>query len=259
MSEQHHDHEEGGHEIDKMPNRRLFNLLGGLSALTLLACIGVVQLFNLQVSRIEEDWARRGAFSQQEYQSEMQAVLEGYGKTTLREDDGAESVRYHVPAQKAAAQILKDPDLLGGAAPYRGWERTTISDAIKTQGGMPRPGSAGPQPGQDVPTPQPGGATPTPQPAEQDQGAEEPSDGEGAGAEPAEQPEGEPAKQPAEKPADEPAKKPANEPAEKPANEPAEKPAKKPAEEPAEKPAKKPAKPQPSPAGEEPVEGKADQ
>ena len=258
MSEQHHDHEEGGHEIDKMPNRRLFNLLTGLSALTLLACIGVVQLFNLQVSRIEEDWARRGSFSQQEYQSEMQAVLEGYGKTTLREDDGAEAVRYYVPAQKAAAQILKDPELLGGAAPYRGWERTTISDTIKTQGGMPRPGSAGPQPGQDAPTPQPGGATPTPQPTAQGQDADdvpEPSDGDDAGAEPAdegpdEQPDDE---QPAdEQPDDE-------QPAEKPANEPADKPAKKPADAPAEKPAKKPADPQPSPTGEPPSEGKADQ
>ena len=45
-----HDHDEGGHEIDKHAQPvRLFNLLVGMSALTLLAAIGVIQLFNLQV------------------------------------------------------------------------------------------------------------------------------------------------------------------------------------------------------------------
>ena len=86
----HHDHgahdpdlEAGGHEIDKMPNARLFNLLFGLSALTLLACIGVIQLFNYQVEAIEETRGEAGSFRVEAYRDEMRKQADGWGKVEV--------------------------------------------------------------------------------------------------------------------------------------------------------------------------------
>src|SRR5690606_3086889 len=87
MSDAHHDEHVGGHEIDQMPNGRLFNLMIGLSILTLGACIGVVRLFDKQVESIQADRAKAGAYSRNVYRQEMAKIVDGYGATPLRDGD----------------------------------------------------------------------------------------------------------------------------------------------------------------------------
>src|SRR5262250_1635343 len=103
----HHDHHDhgahdehgGGHEIDRMPNARLFNLLFGLSALTLLACIGVIQLFNMQVDSLEHTRADQGSFRIHEYTDEMNKQKSGWGRVEIKEldDKNTTNVRYYMP------------------------------------------------------------------------------------------------------------------------------------------------------------------
>lgn len=156
MSDEHHDeHGTGAHEVDQMPNARLFNLLVGLSALTLAACFGVVQLFNMQVESIAADRAKGGAYSRIEYQAEMSAVVAGYGETYVRDGD-QETTLYHIPAAKAVEQILADPKKLRRGRSYAGWAQTPTAIAI---GDVERQFASGraPAPGQP-------GAAPTPVP-----------------------------------------------------------------------------------------------
>lgn len=127
----HHEHEVAGHEIDKMPNRRLFNLLFGLSALILLASIGVVQLFNLQVADIEGRRARMGSFQLAEYEAQMDAVAKGRGTVMVREYDGKEAPRTYIPIAEAKQKLLDNPELLKARAPYAAWRNTDTYQAIE--------------------------------------------------------------------------------------------------------------------------------
>jgi hypothetical protein len=119
-----HDAHEGGHEIDKMPNARLFNLLFGLSGLTLLACIGVIQLFNLQVDAIEETRAETGSFRIDDYRGQMRKQAEGWGKVEVKELDDKASVseRYYMPLAQAKKRVLDSPDSLKAQPTYPGWK-----------------------------------------------------------------------------------------------------------------------------------------
>ncbi len=139
MSSEHDHHDEGGaHEIDKMPFGRLFNLLVGLSALTLLACIGVIQIFNLQVRQITNDYAAEGQKNSAltQYRAEAAQVASGYGVYEF-ELEGKVEKRYFVPLQQAKKQVLDDAKLLDGAGSYRGWDDSPVGKQIKDWGGMP--------------------------------------------------------------------------------------------------------------------------
>ena len=155
-----HGHDEGGHEIDRMPNARLFNLLFGLSALTLLSCIGVIQLFNMQVDALEHTRADQGSFRIHEYTDEMNKQKSGWGKVEIKEldDKNTTNVRYYMPVASAKKAVLDDPNLLKAMAPPQGWK--TADD---------RAPAAAP-PSKPVPTDGPGmrpqSPTPTPVPAD---------------------------------------------------------------------------------------------
>ena len=118
-----HDEHDGGHEIDKMPNARLFNLLFGLSGLTLLACIGVIQLFNYQVDAIEESRGEVGSFRIEGYREEMRKQVDGWGKVDVKEtDDNTVSKKFYMPLSQAKKKVLDDPKLLNAAPAYPGWK-----------------------------------------------------------------------------------------------------------------------------------------
>lgn len=129
MSDAHHDEHEGGHEIDQMPNGRLFNLMIGFSGLTLAACFGVVRLFDSQVESIRADRAKAGAYSRNTYQQETARVVDGYGQTELRDGD-KELTLYHIPLAKAAEEVLKDEKRFKRGRVYPGWAQTSTAAAI---------------------------------------------------------------------------------------------------------------------------------
>jgi len=129
MSDAHHDEHVGGHEIDQMPNGRLFNLMIGLSILTLGACIGVVRLFDKQVESIQADRAKAGAYSRNVYRQEMAKIVGGYGATPLRDGD-KELTLYHIPVAKAAEEVLKDKARFKRGRVYPGWAQTSSAAAI---------------------------------------------------------------------------------------------------------------------------------
>jgi hypothetical protein len=206
-----HGHEEGGgHEIDRMPNARLFNLLFGLSALTLVAGIGVVQLFNIQVEALEDSRAQQGSFRLAGYIEEMQQTKTGSGKFEVSELDDKATVntRYYMPLANARKAVLDDPARLKAFGKYPGWK--SADDQAPTA-----PPPAAPVPTEPVPAgagqaPAPGGAAaPVPAPPPTD-GAKPAAPTDGAkpaaptdGAKPAEVAKpGEPAKVEGEKPAE---------------------------------------------------------
>ena len=143
MSSEHDDHhgeDDGAHEIDKMPYARLFNLLVGLSALTLLSCIGVIQIFNLQVREIIDEYAAEGEKDSAltEYRTQSGQVAAGYGRYDF-ELEGKTEQRFYVPMATARKQVLEDAKLLDGGATYRGWEDSPVGKQIKDWGGLPTP------------------------------------------------------------------------------------------------------------------------
>ena len=143
----HHDHShehEGGHEIDKMPNARLFNLLFGLSALTLLACIGVIQLFNYQVEAIEETRGEAGSFRVEAYRDEMRKQADGWGKVEVKETDtNTTTERYYMPLSQAKKRVLDNPESLKAAPKYQGWK---TSDEQAPAAAAPTPDAKAPSP-----------------------------------------------------------------------------------------------------------------
>jgi hypothetical protein len=147
-----HDDAGAGHEIDRMPNGRLFNLLFGLSALTLLAAIGVIQLFNIQVEALEQSRAEQGSFRLAAYNEEMNKAKTSSGQVTINELDDKATVntRYFVPLATARKQVLDDPKKLAAFGQYPGWK--TSDDQAPAAG--PAPGGAAPG-GAPVPRPQP--------------------------------------------------------------------------------------------------------
>ncbi len=168
MSDAHHDdqheHDAGGHEIDNMPNGRLFNLLFGLSALTLIACIGVVQLFNRQLDSVEGARAEKESFQLTQYREEMKRLSASWGVVEIVEEDGLPKPqgaaaagptmadRFHMPVAEAKRRILADPGVLTAPAPYPGWaDQVWANNAkVKDLGGPAAVPAAG-----QVPTPRP--------------------------------------------------------------------------------------------------------
>jgi len=195
MSHDDHGHEPGGHEIDKMPNARLFNLLVGLTILTLVACIGVIQLFNLQVRGIEDERAARESFRLKAYWDEQNGLRNSFGRVIVTDDDGLQpppedpkkrergkqygkgphkATLKRMPMDQAKAMVLKDNKAMRASRAFPGWADPDeqwrkdhgITTAPKGQPqirkvppGTPQPGRpGGAAPGR--PAPQPRGAVP---------------------------------------------------------------------------------------------------
>lgn len=165
----HDDHGGAGHEVDKMPSGRLFNLLFGLSGLTLVACIGVVQLFYRQVDTIRDTRDTKVSFQLAEYRQQMDELKAGQ-VVVMSDDDGVpaaeggrgvfEARHFQMPLAEARKRVLEQPQqLLKAARPYRGW-RNPDANAPKTPAGQGprnpmRPMPGGPMPGGKV-VPAPG-------------------------------------------------------------------------------------------------------
>jgi hypothetical protein len=147
-------HGAGAHEVDKMPSSRLFNLLFGLSALTLVACIGVVQLFYRQVDTIRDTRDAKVSFQLAEYRQEMDALKGGFAIDMIDDDgvpeaEGGRGVhevrRFQMPLADARKRVLEQPQqLLKASRPYRGWRNPDANapKAVAPTGPMPR----GPRP-----------------------------------------------------------------------------------------------------------------
>ncbi|MCR9163411.1 MAG: OmpA family protein [Nannocystaceae bacterium] len=148
MSDEH-GHDDGAHEIDKMPAGRLFGILTVLGSLTLGLCFAVIQLFNQQVRTIEQDRVSAGYATQQEYAAEMVEIAEGYGEYEIVEpgaDDKPDTVttRYFIPVGKASQQVIDNPALLAGKRPTPAFTGSGTGKKIDEWGGMP--GAAARQP-----------------------------------------------------------------------------------------------------------------
>ena len=174
MSDAHHDdhhddghgEHEGAHEIDKMPNSRLFNLLFSLSALTLLACIGVVQLFNRQVEQISDARGKDASFQLQAYRDEQAQIGGSWGRVIMLDDDGVptdrggtgprEAERAHMPIAEARRRVLADPKLLAAQPKYPGWQDR--DPAKQPVPGQPAAAPVQVRPGRPMPGAMPGGA-----------------------------------------------------------------------------------------------------
>ncbi len=141
MSEEH-GHNDGGHEIDKMPAGRLFNILAILGTLTLGLCFGVIQLFNQQVRQIEGERAAGGNASEQAYNAEMSSVAGGYGEYEIVKPVGEGkpdkvTTRYFMPVDKASQQVIDNPALLAGKPAAKDWAGTGTGKKVQEWGGMP--------------------------------------------------------------------------------------------------------------------------
>lgn len=158
------DHGAGAHEIDRMPNARLFNLLFGLSGLTLLSAIGVIQLFNIQVEALEESRAEQGSFRLTSYLDEMQTIKTSSGKVTVNELDDKATVntRHFMPLATAKKAVLDDPNRLKAFGAYPGWKTSDeqAPAAAPTDPAAKPPAGAAPAerpaPPAERPTPPPG-------------------------------------------------------------------------------------------------------
>lgn len=143
MSDEH-EHDDGGHEIDKMPAGRLFNIVVLLGAITLGLCIGVIQLFNEQVRNIEGQRADEINETRQQYAVEMTEVAGGYGLYEIEKPQGDDkppkiTKRYFVPVDKARQQVLDDAKLLGSLrkAPASWLKDNPTGQQVKNWGGLP--------------------------------------------------------------------------------------------------------------------------
>jgi len=140
----HHEHG-GGHELDVMPNRRLFNLLTSLTALTLMACIGLVAFFYRQADTLRVERAQEGSFLAKQYREEVREVAEGYGPT----GDGQ---HFFVPHEKAKELVLSDPSRFKAAPPPPGWihpDDLQGGGAPKVRAAQPAPSGTGAATGGD--------------------------------------------------------------------------------------------------------------
>ncbi len=159
MSDEH-GHDDGAHEIDKMPAGRLFGILVVLGGLTLGLCFGVIQLFNQQVRSIEQDRVSAGYATQQDYVAEMAAVADGYGEYEIVTPGGKDkpdtvTTRYFIPVDKASQQLIDNPALLAGGRPNKDFAGTGTGKKIDEWGGMPGVNAAPPA---AKPTKKPGDA-----------------------------------------------------------------------------------------------------
>lgn len=156
MTDHNHDshgQHAGGHEVDQPPTRELFNIIWGLSALTLLSLATCVQLFNNQARDLTSERGKDGSFVLQQYRKDMETRTRGSGEDTLTDATGKITARYnYIPLASARELILSKPEKLGAFPPPAGWVHP---DDIASGGQGAAPPAPAPTP---VPTPPTDGA-----------------------------------------------------------------------------------------------------
>ena len=161
-----HGHEPGGHEIDKMPNARLFNLLIGLSLLTLLSAIGVIQLFNQQVRVIKEERDSKVSFRLKAYHDEMSKLTTTWGRVRFTETEAGadgkdvqiQTRRVRMPLADAKKKVLDDAKAMKALPRYPGWMNPDPAVAQPAAGDKKGAAPAAPTAPRGRPAPVRGGA-----------------------------------------------------------------------------------------------------
>ncbi|MCA9715474.1 MAG: hypothetical protein KC468_12425 [Myxococcales bacterium] len=114
----------GGHELDDPNARRLFNIVGGLGALTFLSLVTCVQLFNVHREALIDERAKQGSYLLNEYLQEQDSMRTGSGEYTpkvINTEPGQFKLQY-VPLADARAKVLQDPNALKAGKPPPGWQ-----------------------------------------------------------------------------------------------------------------------------------------
>lgn len=115
----------GGHELDAMPSKFLFNVVWGLSAVVLASLVTCVQIFNVQRDTLMSERGAEGSYVLHEYQTEMVKVTTEAGQTEIPKvaPDGTTSVEVlaYKPLAEARKAVLSDPNKLKAAPPPAGW------------------------------------------------------------------------------------------------------------------------------------------
>lgn len=164
-----HGQHTGGHEVDSPPTRELFNIIWGLSALTLLSLVTCVQLFNNQARDLNTERGKDGSYVLQDYRKDQETRTRGSGQDSVADATGKVVARYnYIPLASARELVLSKPEKLGAFPPPAGWVHPD-DIASGGQGGAP------PVP-PPVPTPAPTDGAAVPVPAD-GQPAPAPTDG----------------------------------------------------------------------------------
>lgn len=110
-----------GHELDAPNSRALFNIVWGLSAVTLLAIATCVQLFNQQRDALVEE--QGSSYRLQDYRQEMAQKTQKAGETEIKTADGKTlEVLKYIPLTQAKIQLLRNPQMaLKADVPPQGW------------------------------------------------------------------------------------------------------------------------------------------
>ncbi|EDM75339.1 hypothetical protein PPSIR1_01147 [Plesiocystis pacifica SIR-1] len=137
MSDHHHD--PGGHELEAINTKLLFQLVGSLSIVTLLASMGVVQWFYLQQRELQDRNAAEGSFILKDYKAKMA-------------EDTAE-------LDASAKAVLADAGKMKAQPAYPGW--VSPDTAAAGAAAAAKPAEA---PAKELKAPEP--AKPEPAPAE---------------------------------------------------------------------------------------------
>ena len=112
----------GGHEIDQPPTRELFNIVWGLTALTLVSLVTCVQLFNTQARDIDSERNDAGSYLLAKYRKDMDHRTKNSGTEELTDATGKVTARYKfVPLKDAREKILARPEMLGAFPAPPGW------------------------------------------------------------------------------------------------------------------------------------------
>lgn len=157
-----HGQHSGGHEVDSPPTRELFNIIWGLSALTLLSLVTCVQLFNNQARDLNTERGKEGSYVLQDYRKDQETRTRGSGQDSVTDATGKVVARYnYIPLASARELVLSKPEKLGAFPPPAGWVHPD-DIASGGQGGAPPVPPPAPAPTDGAPAPTDGAAVPVP-------------------------------------------------------------------------------------------------
>ncbi|HFE44232.1 MAG TPA: hypothetical protein ENJ18_01895 [Nannocystis exedens] len=146
MSE--HKHYKGGHEMDDPPTRHLFNVVGFLGSLTLLAVFALVQVFYAQRDSLEAERFGKVSRHLAEYTADQDKQRFESGQYELNDDGKIVKLNY-IPLARATEKVLENPALLKAGPPPPGFVHPD---------GAPKPPPAPPVVKAPPPPPAPAGA-----------------------------------------------------------------------------------------------------
>ena len=161
-----HGQHTGGHEVDSPPTRELFNIIWGLSALTLLSLVTCVQLFNNQARDLNTERGKDGSYVLQDYRKDQETRTRGSGQDSVADATGKVVARYnYIPLASARELVLSKPEKLGAFPPPAGWVHPD-DIASGGQGGAPPVPPPAPAPTDGAAAPVPADGQPAPAPTD---------------------------------------------------------------------------------------------